>query len=424
MASASETLVSTIEKNRARYMADATRWLEALIQHPSTLHNEQGAVDESVRICDEIGLAGERIPLPEGIVDDPFYSVPNGVQAEPWVEKENVVVHAPSGAGGDGKSLVLCSHLDVVEAPADWADAFTPKREGTRVVGRGAVDDKGQVVSQLLALAMLKDACVTLAAPAEVHMVIEEEIGGNGALALIRERPKADAVIVGEPVGLNVHPANRGALWWKLTVRGVATHMGRAHEGVNAIEKAMKAITYLRELEARLLAEVKGYQLFERYERPIQLNVGTMQAGVMPSMVADKAVVEGGIGFLPNKTLADMEEALHEAIRQGADAWLKNHYEFSFNKIRNDAYEIPGDHPLPALLSRCCRDAGEEGDVFGWNVSCDARLYAKAGGMPTVVFGAGDILQAHAVDESIDVVEVVKAAEIIARFMVEWCGSD
>ena len=424
MAPATKRLVASIEKNRARYVEDAARWLADLIRHPSTLHNEQGAVDESVRICDEIGLESERVRLSEGIVHDPFYSIPNGVPTDPWVEKENVVVHAPSGEAGEGRSLVLCSHLDVVEAPADWAEAFSPKREGSHMIGRGAADDKGQVVSQLLAAVMLKDAGVTLVAPAEVHLVIEEEIGGNGALALIRERPEADGVIVGEPVGLNVHPANRGALWWKLTVHGVSTHMGRAHEGVNAIEEAMKAITYLRKLEAELLSQSKGYRLFERYERPIQLNVGTMQAGVMPSMVADKAVVEGGIGFLPDKTLADMEQALHDAIGQGDDEWLKTHYELSFTKVRNDAYEIPGDHPLPALLSRCCRDAGEAGEVFGWNVSCDARLYAKAGEMPTVVFGAGDILQAHATEESIDVIEVVKAAEIIARFMVEWCGGD
>ena len=422
MTSTIETTTASIEKNRARYVEDAARWLADLVRHPSTLHNEQGAVDETVRICDEIGLESARVRFSEGIVDDPFYSIPDGVPTDPWVEKENVVAYAASGGPGEGKSLILSSHVDVVGAPEDWVDAFTPKREGSRVIGRGAADDKGQVVSQLLALAMLKDAGVTLAGPVEAHIVVEEEVGGNGALALIRERPKADAAIVGEATQLNVHPANRGALWWKLTVRGKSTHMGRAHRGVNAIEKAMKAITYLRRLEEELLAESRGYRLFERYERPIQLNVGTMKAGVMPSMVAGKAVVEGGIGFLPNKTLADMEEALHNAIRHGDDEWLRDHYEFSFKKVRNDAYEIPGDHPLPVLLSRCCRDVGEAGEVFGWNVSCDARLYAKAGKMPAVVFGAGDVIQAHSVGESIDVVEVVKAAEIMARFMVEWCG--
>ncbi len=421
---ARDAFVSALEKNSPQYERLAADWLAALIAHRSILHNEAGVLEEAVRIADEIGLRSERIPFPVEIVDDEFYSLPDGVKPDPWVEKDNLVVFPPFQSGGDGRSLILCSHLDVVDADPDFKGAFAPRREGTRIIGRGAVDNKGVVVSMLLALKMIVDAKVVLGALAEVQLVIEEEIGGNGALALIRQRPKGDGVIVGEPTSLNVHPANRGALWFRLTTYGVSTHMGRAHEGVNAIEKAMVAIRLLRRYEAELLDESRGYPQFERYERPIQLNIGTIHGGILPSTVPEKVVVEGGIGFLPNKTVADMERALHEAIRKGDDEWLKNHYEMDFTKVRNDAYEIPGDHPLPQTLSRCCRESGEKGEVFGWNISCDARLYAKAGGMPTVVFGPGDVRQAHATGEYVEIPEVVKAAEILGRCMILWCGGE
>ena len=129
------------------------------------------------------------------------------------------------------------------------------------------------------------------------------------------------------------------------------------------------------------------------------------------------------MGFLPNRSLADVEEALREAVRSSGDAWLADHHTFTFDKLRNDAYKIPGDHPLPVAVQAACRSAGLESEVFGWNVSCDARLYAKVGRLPTVVFGPGDIRQAHAADESVDLGEVVTAAGVLARFMVSWCGA-
>jgi acetylornithine deacetylase len=199
--------------------------------------------------------------------------------------------------------------------------------------------------------------------------------------------------------------------------------MGRAHEGVNAIEKAYEAIRLLRRYESRLLAQSQHYPQFERYEYPIQLNIGTIRGGVMPAMVPDAATVGGGIGFLPNKTLAGIERELHQAIQAGDDEWLKSHYELRFNRLRNDAYAIPSDHPLPQALSQCCKARGKQGEIFGWNVSCDARLYARAGKMPTVVFGPGDVVQAHASNEYVKISEVLKAAEILATFMISWCGN-
>jgi acetylornithine deacetylase len=129
--------------------------------------------------------------------------------------------------------------------------------------------------------------------------------------------------------------------------------------------------------------------LFERYDLPVQLNIGTLHGGVMPAMVPDEAVLEGGVGFLPNKSLAEVEQDLHRAILGGDDPWLKEHYTLRFARLRNDAYGMSPDHPLPQTLLQCCKDSGVASDIFGWNVSCDARLYAKPGGMPVVIFGPG-----------------------------------
>ncbi len=46
-------------------------------------------------------------------------------------------------------------HLDVVPA-GDWADAYTPKVEGDRIIGRGSSDDKGPAIACYYALLDLK----------------------------------------------------------------------------------------------------------------------------------------------------------------------------------------------------------------------------------------------------------------------------
>jgi acetylornithine deacetylase len=52
---------------------------------------------------------------------------------------------------------------------------------------------------------------------------------------------------------------------------------------------------------------------------------------------------------------------------------------------------------------------------------CDATYLNKAG-IPSVVFGPGSILAAHAVDESVSVDEAVAATKAFALAAMDWCG--
>jgi acetylornithine deacetylase len=323
---------------------------------------------------------------------------------------------------GGGRSLTLQTHSDVVPA-GEWPRAFDPLVDGGRIIGRGATDCKGQIVTMLCALRALDELGVALAGDVECQVVIEEEVGGNGALALIRQGCQADGVIVLEGSDLNIHPANRGAIWFRLTTYGKSLHMGRRHEGVNAIEQMMEAIRLILQYEERLIGESRGQPLFARYENPVQVCLGTVHAGGWPSMVAGECVLEGGVGFLPNKRMAAVKQELWDAMMQTEDEWLRTHLKLEFPKLHNDAYQIPADHPLPVTLQAASRELGLSGEVFGWNVSCDARLYKCLADLPTVVFGPSDIRQAHAAGESIGIDEILTGAKVLALSIARWCGT-
>lgn len=396
--------------------AEAREFLIDLIQIKSI----SGSETEAVRFClgkfAQAGCECKLIPLSNDIKNDPEYSHP----AEPvsYEGRSNLVAY--KHGVGDGRSLILQTHADTVPA-ADWEDAFVPHEDGDIIYGRGSCDAKGHIAAIWLALAALSE--VKLKGRVQAQIVVEEEFGGNGALALIRQGHRADAVLVAESTELQIHPANRGAIWFKIEIEGVPRHMGRKHEGISAIDLSYKVIEALYRYEEQIIEQSAGYPGFERYANPVQVNIGTLHSGEWPSMVAARAEIEGGVGFLPNRSMDQVKQEIRQVIESVDDPWLQEHYTLSFPKLHNDSYETDYSHPAVVTLKEVCQREGLASEVFGWNVSCDARLYAKIGDMPTIVFGAGSITDAHARDEKIDFNDLVKSAEVIAKFIVEWCGA-
>lgn len=396
---------------------EARGWLMDTIAFESTQGNEGGVQAYMKDLLNDLGLRAEFREIPDSIFDDPEYS--HNENEMSYVGRPNVV-GALEGTGG-GRSIIVQSHTDVVPG-ADWAEAFDPKFDGEYVIGRGAMDAKGQVIMQTLAIAALLDLGLELKGRIEQQVVIEEEPGGNGALALIRQGCTADGVIVGEGSSLNVFPANRGALWFQARTFGTPMHMGRRFEGQNAIEKMMEVIRLLLIYEQQIVAESANYPLFERYEAPVQVCFGIIHADGWPSMVAGECLLEGGVGFLPNKSMDTVKQELWDAVMQTEDQWLREHFELRFDKLHNDSYEIPGDHPLPVTLNQAVRHYAPGSEIFGWNVSCDARLYNRLAGLPTVVYGAADISEAHSDHERVSMTELLNGAKGLALGLINWCN--
>jgi len=93
-----------------------------------------------------------------------------------------------------------------------------------------------------------------------------------------------------------------------------------------------------------------------------------------------------------------------------------------FEKLQNEAYATPEDHPAVAAFRDASVAVRGAGEVTGFLASCDARLFYHRGRMPTIVFGPGDLLMAHSDIESIQMSDIVTAAKIVARFILSWCG--
>ncbi len=395
----------------------AEKFLCELIRLPSLPGKEAGAIDCAARWFSLLAEV-ERIPLSNALLQDEDYSDP--VPGLHYDGRSNLRLRL-AGTGGEGRSLLFNTHLDVVPASEGQARPFDPASADGVVRGRGACDAKGQVATIFTVLAALDKLKIRLKRDLLVHLVVEEEVGGNGTLAMARRGETADGCIVMEPTDLRILTSVRGAVWFRVTCTGKPGHSGRAADTVSALKMAIRTIEILEGFHARLLAASRGIPLFDPYPNPMPITFGKLRAGNWPASAPAQAVIEGVLGLLPNRTRFEVMAEMRQAILDEADEWLREHFQLEF-MYRHDAHVLDPKHPLPAGLAACCRDAGLAGEVGAMTASCDSWLYNNQMHIPSVVFGPGSLAVAHSRDEQIRMDDIEQAAISLLRFAGDWCG--
>jgi acetylornithine deacetylase len=408
-----------------RHISDAVRGLRGetesflceLMRFPSTPGNERDAMEYVAGRFAELGSV-ERIPLSNSLREDEDYADPI-----PGIEYEGRFnVRARVAGSGDGPALLFNTHIDVVPPSQGQERPFEPRVEDGVVHGRGACDAKGQAAALFTALLAMKRMGLKPRGDVIAHLVVEEEVGGNGTLAMIRRGERAGACIVMEPTDLRILSSVRGAVWFRVVCTGKPGHSGRAGDTVSALKMAIQVIGILENYHAALLAASRGIALFDSFPNPMPITFGRLHAGDWPATAPARAVVEGVLGLLPNKTRYQVMEEMRLAIAAGGDPWLKDHFELGF-MYRHDAHVLRADHPLVTGLQACCREAGVAGEVTAMTASCDSWFYNNQLRIPTVVFGPGSLGFAHSNEEQIRLDDIGTAAGVLVRFMEKWQGA-
>jgi acetylornithine deacetylase len=332
------------------------------------------------------------------------------------------------GAESGGRSLIFNGHVDVVP-PGDESNWRYPPWQATiadgRVYGRGALDMKGGLCCALFAAKAIHNAGVRLKGKLLVESVIGEEDGGMGTLATVLRGYKADGAVVVEPTELKVAPAQAGALNFRLTVPGQATHGCVREEGVSAIEKFMPLYRALIDLEQQRNAQSDD-PLYARYELPYPLCVGTVKAGTWASSVPESLTCEGRYGVAVGEDIGAARRLLAETVARAAqaDPWLREHpptLEWWGGQFEPAA--IPVDHPIVQTVSEAFRGVTGHAPVLeGMTYGADMRLLANEGDTPTVLFGPGDVRNAHRPDEFVPLDDLTATVKTLALTALRFCG--
>jgi acetylornithine deacetylase len=332
------------------------------------------------------------------------------------------------GEDRGGRSLVFNGHVDVVPA-GDEANWRYPPWQGTiadgRVYGRGALDMKGGLCCAIFAAKALHDAGVRLKGRLLVQSVIGEEDGGCGTLAALLRGHTADGAVVVEPTGLCVAPAQAGALNFRITVPGLAAHGCVREEGVSAIEKFLPLHAALMALEQQRNAAVDD-PLFARYALPYALCIGALRAGNWASTVAESLVCEGRFGVAVGEDVAAARAVFEQTLARTAqsDPWLREHpptLEWWGGQFEPAA--IPAEHPLVQTVAGAFEAAnGGPARLEGMTYGADMRLLVNVGCTPTLLFGPGDVRNAHRPDEYVPLDDLAATVRTLALTALRFCG--
>jgi succinyl-diaminopimelate desuccinylase len=302
------------------------------------------------------------------------------------VERLGDAVIARTGPA-DTAAPALVGHLDTVPP---WP-GHVPRREGDRVVGRGAADMKGGDAAILAAL----DHAARSGVPA-LAVFYDREEGPNDENGMHRVLERSELLgrpplaLVAEPTGSVVHAGCVGSLVGRLTVRGRTGHSARPWEGENAIAAAVPFLQLAAAFAPRPVV-VEGLTFHET------LSVTTIAGGVAVNVIPDEVVVGINARFAPGRTAEEMRAEI-EDLADGVGTW---------------AWEVPSPSASPGLenphLQRFLSATGVA--VEPKQAWTDVATLAEAG-IPAVNLGPGEPAQAHQPDEWVDGAAIARVAAL------------
>jgi acetylornithine deacetylase/succinyl-diaminopimelate desuccinylase-like protein len=469
--------------------------------------------------------------------------------AEIYRNRHNLLYRVDNEPSPGGTDVALNAHIDVVPP------FYPPKLEGQYLYGRGTADDKGNVAAIIGTLSVLNSLVqhdgLALRGDITAMFVIDEEMGGNGSLALCLDSEimeRCETMLVLECTGNRLHTANRGAVHLACAVQ---LDQGRNLDGrISTIESLVYAILEL-EREGDLIKKESDHPLFPH--RPVQTCTGIIgpfgdhpstlcgamsfrltglgsggsatrsvaavlrkglaaytakygdktrvrdaatgrrkidhhlsleaagdggitvtvhgSSGHMGSLPqndsaimkwaymareliegkrrgelcfdmhlgelgpGDAVLFEGAQGFLPTHGIGEIMARATAALRRGVGTYLRLlnadqqaiSCKVSFEKLHNDAF---ASEIRPETMKRLRQAAAETGllqhdqPLVGWDVSCDARLFAnERPGRSVITCGVGSLEFAHSGKERIHLPELFQLIEFLTYFLIRETGS-
>lgn len=322
---------------------------------------------------------------------------------------ESLLIAVPGRSEGLG--TLIESHVDTVPAD-DWPDrAFHPHREGAKIFGRGACDDKGSLAAMAAAVQTILESGERPPQTIWFLAAGDEEYGQTGIRRFIEQHPsKIGRGIFGEPTDCVPVIQHKGTIRWDVTVHGRSAHTSQPDLGSNAIVGAARLISFLSQYQD---------ELRRRFTSPLMsgpsLTVTMINGGRTRNAVPDECTMAVDFRTLPGMDGRQAIEELIAAIE--SQAFPATHSDFqcfapalntspdnSLVRIALDSYrETVGQTTQPAAVPY--------GSDAGW----------VPDGVPAIVLGPGSIAQAHAVDEFVDLHQVAQCAAIYRRLLMhDW----
>lgn len=331
------------------------------------------------------GASGEEFPVLRWIAD---FLEDCGFEDIHWQEYDPGKWNLYARRGSS--PFLFATHVDVHYAGRPTGFSL---RDGF-VFGAGVLDTRGQI-------AALLDAVQRTTSPVELVFFSEEETTGAGSWHFEPHKPFEGAIVL-EPTSFSLCTALAGDVEVRFTVEGLSGHGAYPHAAQNAIALAMEIIRRCREIVAACAA----HPLFLP---PLELMLGRIEGGESSYVVPERCVLECALPFPPPYGVEEMKEKVLA---------LEREYPVRVTFLdANPAFYIPCENPVVKRLEDAIRRVEGKGVVYAGMPSWTDATYLVMRGVPSVVFGAGDLALAHSERECVSLEELERLREVFLSFL-------
>ena len=333
--------------------------------------------------------------------------------------KANLLATIPAADGTRTGGIVLSGHTDVVPVDGQvWSsDPFIPEIRDGKLYARGTCDMKSFVAVILAKLESI--AAAKLNEPIHLAFSYDEEVGCLGAVDLVAAITEAGlnprGCIVGEPTSMRVVRGHKSVNVIRVDFHGVAAHSSLTTQGVNAISAAAE---FTRVVDSM----AQGFKQDGPFDEAFIVPYTTTTVNKIDGGIAVNTIpAECTLHFEFRSIAADDPTELIERFRAEAMRIEESMREQSrdvrveFTVLaQTPGLDTPEDAGVVALAAELGGIPSPDKATYG----TEAGLFFNAG-IPTVVCGPGDIAQAHAPDEFIELDQIAACEAYIENLLAK-----
>lgn len=318
-----------------------------------------------------------------------------------WIDEIGNVCGRIHGRDRSLPALVLNTHLDHVD-PGDRALWSVPPYSGAivdrRVIGRGASDIKGPLAVQVYSMAGLIRRRQRPRRDIVFTGVVQEEVGGAGALHWLENLDYPVALIViGEPSSNELSLGHRGMLSLWITFQGRSVHASVPDSQSNP---NYALATFLQRLESAQEALSAHELLGKTTVAPTIIEVDTKSKNVTPAWT--RVLLDFRTSSESPRSLTQFVSRVAEDLPHNITPGYTGEYQLDSEKLLRGFYTPPESEAVQRVRALLAEGMGREPELISYRFATDGRHFVDHG-IPIVGYAPGDEDQAHIAGESISI---------------------
>ncbi|MFN9474915.1 M20 family metallopeptidase [Acidovorax sp.] len=391
-----------------QHFDEEVRFLQALVRVPTATPpgNNAPHAERTAELLRDFGYEAEKHAVPAA-----------DVQAYGMESITNLIVRRKYGNEGQGPTIALNAHGDVVPPGEGWThDPYGAEIVDGKMYGRATAVSKSDFASFTYAVRALEAVAKPARGAVELHFTYDEEFGGElGPGWLLQKGLTKPDLMIAAGFSYEVVTAHNGCLQMEVTVHGKMAHAAVPHTGVDAHQGAVhiRNALYAQNQEyLKVTSNVAGIK------HPY-LNVGRIEGGTNTNVVPGKVTFKLDRRMIPEENPVEVEANIRRVIEQAAAERAGISVDIRRLLLANAMTPLAGNKPLVDAIQKHAQELlGEPEPALGTPLYTDVRLYVERG-IPGVIYGAGPrtVLESHAkrADERLDLQDLRRATKVIAR---------